>query len=104
MPMELQTRRQLRLRVRNPGLEVPNPLSIEINRGTADIEVVLSDILGLTKLNFNSCIFADGNPVCRELQLKRRPGSERGRCSVVATGMSQGLRLDAQERRCAEPA
>jgi len=46
-----------------PGLEVPNPLSIEINRSAADIEVVLSDILGLTKLNFNSCIFADGNPI-----------------------------------------
>ena len=46
-----------------PGLEVPNPLSIEINQGAADIEVVLSEILGLTKLNFNSCIFADGNPI-----------------------------------------
>jgi len=38
-------------------------LTIEINRGDARIEVVLSDILGLTKLNFNSCIFADGNPI-----------------------------------------
>jgi hypothetical protein len=46
-----------------PGLEVPNALNIEINRGKADIRVVLSDILGLTKLNFNSCIFADGNPI-----------------------------------------
>jgi len=46
-----------------PGLEVPNPLTVEINRGEARIEVVLSDILGLTKLNFNSCIFADGNPI-----------------------------------------
>jgi hypothetical protein len=27
-------------------------LTIEINRGGADIEVVLSDILGLTKLKF----------------------------------------------------
>ena len=42
--------------------------------------------------------------VCGEIQLKRRPGSERGRCSVFASGMSQGLRLDAQERHCAEPA
>ncbi len=46
-----------------PGLEVPNPLTIEISRGYARIEVILSDILGLTKLNFNSCIFADGNPI-----------------------------------------
>jgi hypothetical protein len=46
-----------------PGLEVPNPLTVEINHGEADIEVVLCDILGLTKLNFNSCIFADGNPI-----------------------------------------
>jgi hypothetical protein len=46
-----------------PGLEVPNPLAVEINRGEARIEFVLSDILGLTKLNFNSCIFADGNPI-----------------------------------------
>jgi hypothetical protein len=28
-----------------PGLEVPNPLTVEINRGDARIEVVLSDIL-----------------------------------------------------------
>ena len=40
--------------------------------------------------------------VCGEIQLRRRPGSERGRCSVFASGMSQGLRLDAQERHCAE--
>ena len=46
-----------------PGLEVPNPLTVEVNQGKADIQVVLSDILGLTKLNFNSCIFADGNPI-----------------------------------------
>src|SRR5487761_1423196 len=37
---------------RGRGLEVPNPLTVEINRGGADIEVVLCDILGLTKLNF----------------------------------------------------
>ena len=32
-----------------PGLEVPNPLTVEINRGEADIETVLSDTLGLTR-------------------------------------------------------
>jgi hypothetical protein len=45
------------------GSEVPVPLSIEIQRGEADIEVVLGDILGLTKLNYNSCRYADGMPV-----------------------------------------
>jgi hypothetical protein len=46
-----------------PGREVPNPLTVDIVRGDADIEVVLADILGLTKLNFNSAGFADGLPV-----------------------------------------
>jgi hypothetical protein len=46
-----------------PGREVPVPLSVEICRGEEDIEVVLADILALTKLNYNSCIFADGMPV-----------------------------------------
>jgi hypothetical protein len=46
-----------------PGREVPNPLEIFITRGNADFDVVLSDILALTKLNYNACIFADGVPV-----------------------------------------
>ena len=46
-----------------PGREVPNPLLIEIVRGKADIKTVVTDILSLTKLNYNTCIFADGNPV-----------------------------------------
>lgn len=45
------------------GLETPNPLSVEITRGDTNIEVVCKDILALTKLNYNSCIFADGLPV-----------------------------------------
>ena len=45
------------------GLETPNPLSVEIIRGVADIETVCKDVLALTKLNYNSCIFADGSPV-----------------------------------------
>ena len=35
-------------------------------------------------------------------KLRRRRGSQRGRCSVFAGGMSQGLRLDGQERQRAE--
>lgn len=46
-----------------PGREVPNPLSVEISQGEADLDQVLKDILGLTKVNFNACIFADGFPV-----------------------------------------
>jgi len=45
------------------GKEVPRPLSIEICRGDSDISVVLKDILALTKLNYNTCIYADGPPV-----------------------------------------
>ncbi len=45
------------------SMEVPNPLYIEINKGDADIIQVLRDILALTKLNYNACIFADGEPV-----------------------------------------
>jgi len=45
------------------GVETPNPLSVEITRGTEDIVTVCRDILALTKLNYNSCIFADGKPV-----------------------------------------
>jgi hypothetical protein len=46
-----------------PGMEVPKPLLIDVCRGKADIEVVLNDIMALTKLNYNSTVFADGEPV-----------------------------------------
>ncbi|MDP9471404.1 MAG: hypothetical protein M3Q71_12170 [Chloroflexota bacterium] len=45
------------------GREVPRPLRIEVSRGSTAIETVLADILALTKLNYNACIFADGLPV-----------------------------------------
>lgn len=45
------------------GLETPNPLSVEITRGNENIQVVCKDILALTKLNYNACIFSDGVPV-----------------------------------------
>lgn len=45
------------------GLEVPNPLNIEITRGEMDFRTVCQDILSLTKLNYNACIFGDGLPV-----------------------------------------
>lgn len=45
------------------GREVPAPLRVDIERGDADINEVLEDVLALTKLNYNSCRFADGVPV-----------------------------------------
>ncbi len=46
-----------------PGREVPNPLFIELCRGEADLGQVMKDIMGLTKVNFNRCEYADGRPV-----------------------------------------
>lgn len=46
-----------------PGREVPRPLAVEIVSGEADIQTVMRDLLMLTKLNFNACIYADGFPV-----------------------------------------
>jgi hypothetical protein len=46
-----------------PGREVPNSLLIEISKGEASIDTVLRDILALTKLNYNTCIFGDGVPI-----------------------------------------
>jgi len=45
------------------SLEIPNPLRIQIVRGEAKIYQVLQDILALTKLNYNACIYGDGLPV-----------------------------------------
>jgi len=45
------------------GLETPNPLSVEIIRGEAELVTVCKDILSLTKLNYNTCIYGDGIPV-----------------------------------------
>lgn len=46
-----------------PGWEVPSPLEISVSKGDADISQVCADVLSLTKLNFNACIYGDGIPV-----------------------------------------
>jgi hypothetical protein len=46
-----------------PGREVPTPITVNVVRGDANIETVLSDLMALTKLNFNSAVFSDGLPV-----------------------------------------
>lgn len=45
------------------GLETPNPLEITITHGESDIRTICTDILSLSKLNYNSCRFGDGLPV-----------------------------------------
>lgn len=45
------------------SIEMPRNLRVKIIRGEAPIETVLRDILALTKLNYNSCIYGDGEPV-----------------------------------------
>lgn len=45
------------------GPETPNPLLIRVVRGDCPLKTVLEDILGLTKINFNSCLHNDGVPV-----------------------------------------
>lgn len=45
------------------GAETPNPIEIIIRRGSCSMPIVLSDILGLTKINFNSCLYNEKLPV-----------------------------------------
>lgn len=48
------------------GPETPNPLSITVLRSTGEmpaLEIVLGDIMGLTKINYNACNYSDGLPV-----------------------------------------
>jgi hypothetical protein len=45
------------------GPETPNPISVRVLRGECPIETVLTDVLGLTKINFNSCLYNDRLPV-----------------------------------------
>ena len=48
------------------GPETPNPLNVTVLKSSGerpDIETVLSDILALTKINYNACNYSDGLPV-----------------------------------------
>ena len=45
------------------GWEVPAPLRIDIQQGTADLDQVGSDIFSLTKLNYNACRLGESKPV-----------------------------------------
>ena len=48
------------------GPETPNPLFITILKSSGEmpaLRTVLSDIMGLTKINYNACNYNDGSPV-----------------------------------------
>jgi len=45
------------------GFDVPAPLRIDIQQGEGDLVQVANDILGLTKLNYNSCRLGGAQPV-----------------------------------------
>ena len=45
------------------GREVPNPLDVRIDSGESELLQVMRDIMGITKVNFNACILAEGYPV-----------------------------------------
>lgn len=45
------------------GPDTPNPLQISIRRGEASLPVVYRDVLALSKINFNTCLFNDREPV-----------------------------------------
>lgn len=45
------------------GPETPNPLLIRVIRGDCPLKTALQDVLGLTKIKFNSCLHNDRLPV-----------------------------------------
>jgi hypothetical protein len=46
-----------------PGFETPKPVAINVDYGTADLLSVMTDVLALTKVNYNACDFSSGLPV-----------------------------------------
>ena len=46
-----------------PGLRIPNPLEVVEHHGDSTAEAVCSEILALTKVNWNSCFFGGSVPI-----------------------------------------
>ena len=46
-----------------PGMRIPKPLEIMEHVGHSSAETICSEILSLTKVNWNSCAFASGEPI-----------------------------------------
>lgn len=45
------------------GPETPNPVLVRRQRGECEFNTILNDVMGLTKINFNSCLHSDRLPV-----------------------------------------
>jgi hypothetical protein len=45
------------------GSDTPNPLHVSIRRGKANIQTVMADVLSLSKIKHNTCLFNDRKPV-----------------------------------------
>jgi hypothetical protein len=45
------------------GPETPNPVLVRLQRGACSLDTILRDVMGLTKINFNSCLHNDRLPV-----------------------------------------
>jgi len=45
------------------GWEIPVPLSITVQHGKVNLIQVATDILGLTKLNYNACRLVESQPI-----------------------------------------
>jgi hypothetical protein len=45
------------------GPETPNPVRVRLQRGECSFDTILRDVMGLTKINFNSCLHNDRLPV-----------------------------------------
>jgi hypothetical protein len=45
------------------GPETPNPVLVRLQRGECKFDTILRDVMGLTKINFNSCLHNDRLPV-----------------------------------------
>lgn len=46
-----------------PGMRVPNPLEVVEHWGDSSAERVCSELLALTKLNWNTCSYGSGDPI-----------------------------------------
>ena len=44
-----------------PGFETPKPILVELNRGDADLNIVMADGLALTEVNYNACDYVSGS-------------------------------------------
>ncbi len=53
-----------------PYQGIPYPLEIDICKGDSDLLTIMKDILALTKLNYNSCHFADAVPITLQFAQK----------------------------------